>query len=163
MFTQPGFGVQNNVIGNLTAASSVPSLEPQTSNSVEGTVYGVVSDLAVMEVAGFYQVIEDKIGFQNAGTDFVARNLGSARYAGLEGTLQLSMGRVRPYVQVELVRSLDEGNADPSTLPSYPTRSGAGGRSTRRGRGGASSPGCRRGAATRSTCRWWTGRGPRSA
>ncbi len=127
MYAQPGFGVANNVIGNLALGSSVPPLKPQTLSSVEAVAYALLGDVAAFEVAGFYQRITDKIEFVAAGTDHVARNTGRSSYAGLESSLRLSFWRLSPYLAANLCRALAGEDAMSTGLPSYPGLSGTAG------------------------------------
>ncbi len=122
MFAQSGFGIANNVIGNLTPASSVPPLRPQTLTSVEGVAYLSFSDKAVLEAAGFIQKMADKIEFVTAGTDYVARNSGETNLRGVEASLQTTLGRVNPFFSGAWVTS-----ADDQPIVAYPELVGAAG------------------------------------
>jgi iron complex outermembrane receptor protein len=127
MFAQPGFGVENNVIGNLTPRSSVPRLRPQTLSSVEATVYAMFWRFAVLEVSGFYQKIADKIDFVSAGTDYVARNLGEEAFVGLEGTLQFSLDSFRPFLSIAWLHATSGPQQGQGQLVAYPELRGTGG------------------------------------
>jgi iron complex outermembrane receptor protein len=125
MFAQPGFGVANNVIGNLTSGSSVPRLKPQTLSSIEATVYAMFWRFAVLEVSGFYQKIADKIDFVSAGTDYVARNLGEEAFVGVEGTLQFSFESFRPFANVAWLHATAGQQENEGQLTAYPEARGA--------------------------------------
>lgn len=127
MFAQPGFGVANNVIGNLTTGSYVPRLKPQTLSSVEATIYAMFWRFAVLEVSGFYQKIADKIDFVSAGTDYVARNQGEEAFVGLEGTLQFSLGSYRPFLNLAWLHASAGPQAEREELAAYPEIRGAAG------------------------------------
>jgi outer membrane receptor protein involved in Fe transport len=122
LYAQPGFGVANNLIGNLTLGTAVPPLKPQTLNSVEAIAYALMGDVAAFELAGFYQRIDDKIEFVNAGTDQVARNTGRSSYVGLESSLRLSFWRVSPYLSANLLRPLTGEDPMTPATPSYPEK-----------------------------------------
>lgn len=127
LFAQPGFGVSNNVIGNLTSGSSVPKLTPQTLTSFELTAYTVFWDYAILELSGFQQTINDKIDFVSAGTDYVARNLGSESFLGLEGSLRLSFGPLRPFLGAAYIKAVEGPQKKADHLVSYPEFTGTAG------------------------------------
>ncbi len=127
LFAQPGFGVSNNVIGNLTSGSSVPELTPQTLTSIELTAYTVFWDYAILELSGFQQSIEDKIDFRTAGTDYVARNVGNESFLGLEGTLRLSFGPFRPFFGAAYIKATDGPQEKADYLVGYPEFTGTAG------------------------------------
>jgi iron complex outermembrane receptor protein len=97
MFAQPGFGAANNIIGNLNA-TGIPGLRPQTIESAELVVYGLVASRAVLEASVFYQVLKDTIEFRSGGTDYVARNGGETVYAGAEAAAHFDFGMVKPFL-----------------------------------------------------------------
>jgi iron complex outermembrane receptor protein len=123
MYAQPGFGVANNLIGNLTLGTAVPPLKPQTLSGVEAVAYALMGDVAAFELAAFYQRLNDKIEFVTAGTDHVARNSGRSSYAGLESSLRLSFWRLSPHLAASLLRPLSGPDSMTPTLSSYPERS----------------------------------------
>jgi outer membrane receptor protein involved in Fe transport len=120
MYAQPGFGVANNVVGNLTLGAAAPALRPQVASSVEVVAYALMGDRAAFEVSGFYQRINDKIEFVAAGTDHIARNTGKSSYAGLEGTLRLSFWRLAPYLTGNLLRRLSSDDQLGERVASFP-------------------------------------------
>jgi outer membrane receptor protein involved in Fe transport len=122
MFAEPGFGVSNNVIGNLAPASNVPPLKPQTSSTVEGVVYLLVGKFLDVELAGFYQQIGDEIQFVTAGTDYVARNSGTDDFAGFEASLQGRFDRFAPFATGAYVTNLGQPGA---TITAYPSLMGS--------------------------------------
>ncbi|MDF3065502.1 MAG: hypothetical protein K0R38_1103 [Polyangiaceae bacterium] len=124
MFAEPGFGVERNVIGNLTSGSSVPQLTPQTLTSGELTVYAVLWDYAVLEVSGYAQRINDKIDFVSAGTDYVARNLGQETYVGVEGTVRGSFGPLRPFAGASYIKATEGPQKDAEALAGFPSYNG---------------------------------------
>ncbi len=124
MFAEPGFGVERNVIGNLTSGSSVPQLTPQTLTSGEVTLYAVLWDYAVLEVSGYVQRINDKIDFVSAGTDYVARNLGQETFVGAEGTLRGSFGPLRPFVGASYIKATEGPQKDAEALAGFPSYNG---------------------------------------
>ncbi|RYZ08490.1 MAG: hypothetical protein EOO73_08055 [Myxococcales bacterium] len=124
MFAEPGFGVERNVIGNLTSGSSVPQLVPQTLTSGELTVYAVLWDYAVLEVSGYVQRINDKIDFVSAGTDYVARNMGQETFVGAEGTLRGSFGPLRPFVGASYIKATEGPQKDAEALTGFPSYNG---------------------------------------
>jgi outer membrane receptor protein involved in Fe transport len=124
MFAEPGFGVERNVIGNLTSGSSVPQLTPQTLTSAELTAYLVLWDYAVLELSGYTQSISDKIEFVSAGTDYVARNLGEETYMGAEGTLRGSLGPLHPFVGGSFIKATEGPQKDADALIGFPALSG---------------------------------------
>lgn len=124
MFAEPGFGVEHNVIGNLTSGSSVPQLTPQTLTSGEVTAYAVLWDYAVLEVSGYVQRINDKIEFVSAGTDYVARNLGQETFVGVEGTLRGSFGPLRPFVGASYIKATEGPQKDAEALAGFPSYNG---------------------------------------
>jgi outer membrane receptor protein involved in Fe transport len=97
MFAQPGFGAANNIIGNLNAPG-VPALRPQTIQSGELVIHGLIASRAVLEASFFYQQLRDKIEFRSGGTDHVARNGGQTTYAGAEATAHFDFGPWRPFL-----------------------------------------------------------------
>jgi outer membrane receptor protein involved in Fe transport len=124
MFAEPGFGVEHNVIGNLTSGSTVPQLTPQTLTSGEITVYAVLWDFAVLEVSGYVQRINDKIDFVSAGTDYVARNLGQETFIGAEGTLRGNLGPVHPFVGASLIKATEGSQTNANALTGFPGYNG---------------------------------------
>jgi iron complex outermembrane receptor protein len=124
MFAEPGFGVEHNVIGNLTSGSTVPQLTPQTLTSGEITLYAVLWDFAVLEVSGYVQRINDKIDFVSAGTDYVARNLGQETFIGAEGTLRSNLGPVHPFVGASLIKATEGSQKNADALTSFPSYNG---------------------------------------
>jgi iron complex outermembrane receptor protein len=127
MYAQPGFGVANNVIGNLALGAAVAPLKPQTLSSVEAVAYTLLGDVAAFELAAFYQRLSDKIEFSAAGTDQVARNTGRSSYAGVESSLRLSFWRLSPYLSANILRLLGGEGAMANGLPSYPRLNGSAG------------------------------------
>ena len=124
MFAQPGFGVRDNVLGNLTPGSAVPRVEPQTMTSAEAILYSLLGDVASLELSVFYQELTDKIDFENSGANYVAVNSGSSDYIGLEGRVQFSFWQLSPYAEISAVRELRDGKIVDEALPSYPKNSG---------------------------------------
>jgi outer membrane receptor protein involved in Fe transport len=124
MFAEPGFGVERNVIGNLTSGSSVPQLTPQTLTSAELTAYAVLWDFAVLEVSAYAQSIDDKIEFVSAGTDYVARNLGEETFLGVEGTLRGSFGPFRPFLGASYIEAVDGPQKSYEAIIGFPELSG---------------------------------------
>jgi outer membrane receptor protein involved in Fe transport len=119
MFAQPGFGASNNIIGNLNA-TGVPALRPQTIESAELVVYGLIASRAVLEASFFYQVLEDKIEFRSGGTDHVARNGGQTAYVGAEATAHFDFGLWKPFLTGAAVAEI-EGRTVKLTAPeAYP-------------------------------------------
>jgi iron complex outermembrane receptor protein len=123
MFAQPGFAT-NNVIGSLTAGSVTP-LKPQTVDSVEGVAYVLLGDRLSLDLAAFYQRINDRIEFQTAGSDFIVHNAGVVSYGGAEASLKLVIGFLTPFVDASYVRSLTTTRGDGDPLTAYPAAMGA--------------------------------------
>ena len=118
LYAQPGFGVANNLVGNLTVGAAAPRIRPQNLSSVEAVAYVLMGDVAAFEGAAFYQRLEDEIAFVSAGTDHVARNTSNSSYAGLESSLRLSFWRLSPFVTGSLLRKTDAEVDD--VVSSYP-------------------------------------------
>jgi outer membrane receptor for ferrienterochelin and colicins len=120
LYAQPGFGVANNLIGNLTLGADFPKLRPQSLSSVEAVAYLLMGDVAAFELSAFYQRLTDKIEFVAAGTDHIARNTGQSSYAGLESTLRLSFWRLAPFFSGNLLRPLKTADPMGPRLASFP-------------------------------------------
>jgi outer membrane receptor protein involved in Fe transport len=127
MYAQPGFGVANNLVGNLTLGAAVAQLQPQKLSSVEAVAYALLGETAAFELAGFYQKLADKIEFVGAGTDHIARNAGDSSSVGLESTLRLSFWRLAPFVTGSFLKVLESDDPLGSRLPSYPALSAVAG------------------------------------
>jgi iron complex outermembrane receptor protein len=126
MFAQPGFGAANNIIGNLNA-TGIPGLRPQSIESAELVVYGLVASRAVLEASLFYQVLKDKIEFRSGGTDYVARNGGQTQYAGAEAAAHFEFGPVKPFVTGAGVARVVNNKLLLTALPAYPNLMGTAG------------------------------------
>jgi iron complex outermembrane receptor protein len=126
MFAEPGFGAANNIIGNLNA-TGIPGLRPQTIESVELVVYGLVASRAVLEASVFYQVLKDKIEFRSGGTDYVARNGGQTTYAGAEAAAHFEFGPVKPFLTGAGVARVVRNKLLLAALPAYPNLVGTAG------------------------------------
>jgi outer membrane receptor protein involved in Fe transport len=126
MFAEPGFGAANNIIGNLNA-TGIPGLRPQTVESAELVVYGLIAQRAVLEGSVFYQVLKDKIEFRSGGTDYVARNGGQTEYAGAEGAAHFDFGPVKPFLTAAGVVRLIDQQILLTAPPAYPTFVATGG------------------------------------
>jgi outer membrane receptor protein involved in Fe transport len=121
LYGHSGFGAANNVIGNS-------ALRPQVVNSVEAAVSGSPTRVLIVEANAFYQDIDDRIEFTQAGADFIARNQGSSRNLGLEMSARALLYRLRPYASASLQRTLAGGSIDtppPSLYPNLWLRAGA--------------------------------------
>ncbi len=110
LYGQPGFGNNNNVVGNRTVLGR-PPLQPQTALSVEAVASANLADVALVEVAPFVQQIENQIAFVSAGADFRAENRGAQSYAGVELRSRGSLGRVSPYLELAYQHSLQQAGA----------------------------------------------------
>jgi outer membrane receptor protein involved in Fe transport len=126
MFAQPGFGAANNVIGNLNAVG-VPALRPQHIESAELIFYGLVTQRAVIEVSGFYQILKDEIEFRTTGTDYVARNGADSSFAGAETAVHLDFGSVKPFLTAAMAAPMRGGKPTLSASAAYPTLMGTAG------------------------------------
>jgi outer membrane receptor protein involved in Fe transport len=126
MFAEPGFGAANNIIGNLNAAG-IPGLRPQTVESAELVVYGLVAGHAVLEGSVYYQVLKDKIEFRSGGTDYVARNGGQTEYVGAEAAAHFEFGPVKPFLTGAVVSRLVNEKLLLSPPPAYPGAVGTAG------------------------------------
>jgi hypothetical protein len=126
LFAQPGFGAANNIIGNLNA-TGVPALGPQTIQSAELVLYGLIASRAVLEASFFYQVLKDKIEFRSGGTDHVARNGGQTAYAGAEAAAHFDVGPWKPFLTGALVAQVDGDTVLLDAPEAYPNMVGTAG------------------------------------
>jgi outer membrane receptor protein involved in Fe transport len=126
MFAEPGFGAANNIIGNLNA-TGIPGLRPQTIESAELVIYGLVASRAVLEGSVFFQVLKDQIEFRSGGTDYVARNGGQVEMVGAEAAAHLEFGNFRPFLTGAAVSRLVEGKLLLDPPPAYPNLVGTAG------------------------------------
>lgn len=112
LYGHSGFGAANNVIGN-------GMLRPQTVNSLEAAASSSPARFLLFEANAFYQQIENRIEFAQAGADFIARNQGSSRNLGLEMSARALLYRIRPYASAALQRTLVNGSIDTPPPPLY--------------------------------------------
>ncbi len=126
LFAQPGFGAANNIIGNLNAPG-VPALLPQTIQSGELVLYGLIASRAVLEASFFYQVLKDKIEFRSGGTDHVARNGGQTSYAGAEAAAHFEVGPFKPFFTGALVAEVNGKTVLLDAPEAYPNLVGTAG------------------------------------
>jgi outer membrane receptor protein involved in Fe transport len=126
MFAQPGFGAANNIIGNLNA-TGVPALRPQTIESAELVIYGLIAARAVLEASFFYQVLIDKIEFRSGGTDHVARNGGQSAYGGAEAAAHFDFGPFKPFFTGGAVAEMVGRVVKLSAPEAYPSLMGTAG------------------------------------
>jgi outer membrane receptor protein involved in Fe transport len=127
MFAEPGFGAASNIIGNLNA-TGVPALRPQTIESAELVLYGLVAGRAALEASVFYQVLRDKIEFRSGGTDYVARNGGATSYTGAEGAAHFDLGPCKPFLTGAAVARLSRQKlllAAPAAYPNLVATAGS--------------------------------------
>jgi iron complex outermembrane receptor protein len=120
LYGHPGFGATNNVLGNGL-------LRPQVVNSIEAAASASPSRWLMLESNVFYQQIQDRIEFAQAGADFIARNHGTGSNLGLEMTARALFYRLRPYASAAAQRTLLAGSLDtppPSMYPNYWFRGG---------------------------------------
>jgi iron complex outermembrane receptor protein len=96
LFAESGFGISNNLIGNLSPTSGAPRLELETVSGVEGVVSLAIAEHAYLEAAAFTQQIDDKIEYVNVGADYVARNAGDQAVRGAELAARGVIGPVSP-------------------------------------------------------------------
>lgn len=120
LYGRSGFGAANNVIGNRT-------LRPQSVDSLEAAVSASPSRLLILETNVYYQQIQDRIEFSQAGADFIARNQGQGSNLGLEMSARALLRRLRPYAAAAAQRTLVAGSLDtppPALYPNYWFRGG---------------------------------------
>jgi outer membrane receptor protein involved in Fe transport len=126
MFAAPGFGAANNIIGNLNA-TGISGLRPQTIDSAELVVYGLIASRAVLETSVYYQVLNDKIEFRSGGTDYIARNGGQTAYAGFEAAAHFDFGPVKPFLNGAAVARVVSDRlllAAPAAYPNFVASAG---------------------------------------
>jgi hypothetical protein len=126
LVAQPGFGAANNLIGNLNA-TGVPALGPQTIQSAELVLYGLIASRAVLEASFFYQELKDKIEFRSGGTDHVARNGGQTAYAGAEAAAHFEVGPFKPFFSGALVAEVNGNTVLLDAPEAYPNMVGTAG------------------------------------
>jgi outer membrane receptor protein involved in Fe transport len=127
LYGRSGFGAANNVIGNRTVPGLAP-LRPQVINSLEAAVSASPSRVLLIETNMYYQQIQERIEFSQAGADFIARNQGQGSNLGLEMSARALFYRLRPYLGAAAQRTLVSGSLDsrpPALYPNYWFRGGA--------------------------------------
>ncbi len=122
LFSETGFGISDNLIGNLTPGSGVRPIRLETVSTAQAQVSLNLAELAFLDVAAFSQVLKDKVEFAAADFDYVARNAGTERTRGGELALRSRLGPVRPFVSGAWAFS---ANSQP--LTAYPKFVGAAG------------------------------------
>jgi iron complex outermembrane receptor protein len=122
LYGQSGFGISNNLIGNLTPTSGSPQLELQTVDNFEGGVRLALAAIVRADLSVFAQKVEKKIEYVPAGSDYVARNTSDQSVYGGELSLSGSLGPVAPSVSGAL--AVPKGD---EVLTAYPKFVGAAG------------------------------------
>ncbi|MFN0061550.1 MAG: TonB-dependent receptor plug domain-containing protein [Myxococcaceae bacterium] len=96
MFGLPGFGASNNIIGGLTLPGQ-PALTPQNVQSIEAVFSAQAFKILAIELGAYVQQLDQTVQFLQLGSNFVARNQDTTRYAGGEWSFRLSTRRFAPY------------------------------------------------------------------
>jgi iron complex outermembrane receptor protein len=122
LYGQSGFGISNNLIGNLTPTSGSPRLDLETVDNLEWGVGLAIAPIARADVTVFAQKVERKIEYVTVGNDYVARNNGDQSVYGGELVLAGSLGPVAPSVSGAL--ALPKGD---EVLTAYPKFMGSAG------------------------------------
>ncbi len=115
MFAEPGFGNNNNVIGQYNLFRSglaTAPLTPQVVNSVEAVAAGRLWNVLSLEGAAFFNQIDDQILFNRQEANFVAANAGSVQFIGVEATAKLAINRFSGFVSASYEQQLNQDDAD---------------------------------------------------
>lgn len=118
LFGLPGFGNQNNVIGNRTLTDVVP-LQPQVVESTELDTLLRFENVS-FEVGLFGQRVDDKVEFLQQGSQFRAANQGRTESVGVEATAAAVAGRFTANLGGSLLRPVIDGGLDSQPIPLYP-------------------------------------------
>ena len=121
LFSRGGFGSVNNVIGSALVGNQ---LKPQTVDSVEAVVSGLLFGHLAVEVAGYFQEIGDKIEFLRNGNSFIATNRGIRRSTGVELVASATHRWFTFYLRGSFDWGLDTGEAAQNPSPQYPSLMG---------------------------------------
>jgi iron complex outermembrane receptor protein len=120
LFAKPGFGTNNNLVGSETVPG-LAQLRPQAVTSVEAVVAGKIWKYFTLELAIYYQHLEDKIEFIQNGFDFVAANRGLRQSFGVEGDLRFTYRRWSAFFNVAVEAALAaDGGFDNKPAALYP-------------------------------------------
>ena len=122
-FARPGFGNVGNIVGSATIPG-LPSLRPQTVDSVEMGASGKLFSAFMLEGSIFYQQVQNRIGFIRYGSNYHAANQGSIAAVGVEGTFRYSYRRFSSYLIGSLQRTLADGTLVSAPPASYPNALG---------------------------------------
>lgn len=124
LFGYPGFGNENNVIGNVNVnLASGAALKPQTVNSVEAGLSATPSKHLSIEASFYVQRLQNKIEFLQVGPDFFAANRGEQDSLGFEALARSSYGRFTGYLWGAFNYSISGEQQNPPPL--YPNLTGA--------------------------------------
>jgi outer membrane receptor protein involved in Fe transport len=95
MFAKGGYGIGNNVVGNvdLQAIDLARPLRPQTIAGAEAALSLRPTAESHLDLSLYHQELNDAITFTPAGTDFVAQNETSRRSVGLAASGEVRAGR----------------------------------------------------------------------
>jgi outer membrane receptor protein involved in Fe transport len=122
MFAQPGYGNDNNIIGNFTARGGGPqTLSPQQIDSVELVASGRIGKRISLEGGAFYQRIADKIEFVREINNFVPTNQGARQQLGFELSAHLALAWFSPYLSANLLLTEANGTLTIDPPPLYPS------------------------------------------
>ncbi|MGQ0503871.1 MAG: TonB-dependent receptor plug domain-containing protein [Myxococcaceae bacterium] len=119
LYGLPGFGSNNNVIGNRTREGA-PPLNPQVVHSVELIASLQVLGRLAFEGGAFAQEVTNRIEFAQAGPHFQARNSGQQRNIGMELRGRFVYGRFSLQASGTLERPIIDNLIDSSAQALYP-------------------------------------------
>jgi iron complex outermembrane receptor protein len=121
MFSHPGYGTANNLVGNALVHDVVglPELRPQKVTSAELIGSAGLRVLA-LEAGVYYQRIDDPIEFEPIATDFVAANLDVRQHVGGLAMARGGVERVRGYTSLAVQREVDPPDGRSGPPPLYP-------------------------------------------
>jgi iron complex outermembrane receptor protein len=119
LFGHTGFGNSNDVIGNVTLPGR-PVLRPQVVDSIEAVVSGQLFGHLALEVATYFQDLQDEIQFAQIGDFFGAVNSGQRLSLGLESTLRFTYRRLSAYSSASVEGALSSSGFETQATSLYP-------------------------------------------
>jgi iron complex outermembrane receptor protein len=122
LFGYPGFGSENNVIGNVNLTGGTP-LKPQTADTLEAGLTATPSKHLAIEASVYLQDIGNEIEFTQVGPDFFAINGGRQDFVGGEAVARSSYGRFTAYLWGAFNWAVGKEPMNPPSL--YPNLTGA--------------------------------------
>ena len=120
LFAEAGFGIVNDVRGNLTTPLYIPPLRSQTINSVEAVISSQFLGHVSLEVSLYYQQLQNLIQFTQAASILFALNGSTRDSVGVELVCNLAFGRFLTYFGGSIERAIGEGGFDTHTAAFYP-------------------------------------------